>query len=103
MKGAMNLAQMTLRQMSIYLRGRNIAVPEHLLHRAQIGAALQQMRRETVAQRMRTHPRKTRIERRPPLERLKKSLPRHRLLQPAPKKVRGGGVGGAGGSGFLFS
>ena len=56
MKGAMDLTQMALRKVSIYLRRGNIAVAEHLLNRAQIGAALEQMRRETVSQRVRAHP-----------------------------------------------
>ena len=50
MKGAMDLAQMAFRQMRINLGGRDVAVTEHLLHRAQIRAAFQQMGREAVAQ-----------------------------------------------------
>src|SRR6202030_985496 len=46
MKRAMHLAQVALREMSVNLRGRDIAVTEHLLHGAQVGAALEQMRRE---------------------------------------------------------
>src|SRR5208283_3057010 len=83
MKSAMDLAQVALRQMSIYLRGRNIAVAEHLLHRAQIGAAFQQMGCEAVPQRMRTDPRQSWIERGPSFEVFKKPLPRHRSAQPA--------------------
>ena len=30
----------------VELRGREIGMPQHLLHRAQVGAALQEMRRE---------------------------------------------------------
>ena len=50
MMRAMDLAQMGFRQMRIDLGGRDVAMTEHLLHRAQIGAAFQQMGSETVAQ-----------------------------------------------------
>ena len=53
---AMDLAQMGFRQMRVNLGGRDVAVTEHLLHRAQIGAAFQQMGSETVAKRVRAYP-----------------------------------------------
>src|SRR5579863_7149200 len=61
MKGAMHFAQMALREMSVNLRRRDIAVTEHLLHGAKIGAAFEQMSREAMAKRMRTHPREAGI------------------------------------------
>jgi predicted anti-sigma-YlaC factor YlaD len=53
---AMDLAQMSFRQMRINLGGRDVAVTEHLLDCAQIRAAFQQMGSETVAQRVRAYP-----------------------------------------------
>src|SRR5487761_113604 len=82
MKSAMPLAQMRARQMRINMRGRDIAMPQHLLHRAEIGAAFEQMSCERMAQRMRTDPRGARVASRPLLERLEKSLPGHRAPQP---------------------
>src|SRR5258708_32569419 len=61
MKRAMHLAQVALREMSVNLGGRDIAVTEHLLHGAQVRAAFEQMRREAMPQRMRADPRETRI------------------------------------------
>src|SRR5271168_4251942 len=81
MKRAMDLAQVALGQVRVDLRGRDIAVAEHLLHRAQIGAALEQMRGEAVAQRMRAYPCEPRIGGGPSLERLEKSLPGHRAAK----------------------
>ena len=37
------------------LRRRNVGVAEHFLHRAEVGAALEQVRRERVPQRVRRH------------------------------------------------
>ncbi len=39
----------------VALGRREIGVPEHLLHAAQVGAALEQVRRERVAQEVRVH------------------------------------------------
>ena len=36
--------------MGVYFRGRNIGMAEHRLERAEIGAALEQMRRKGMAQ-----------------------------------------------------
>ena len=41
--------------MRIDLRGRNIGVAQHLLDNAQIGAVAEQMRRETVPEKMRVN------------------------------------------------
>src|SRR6267142_4514977 len=82
MKGAMHLAQMAFREMRIDLCRRDIAMTEHLLHRAKICAALEQMRREAMAQRVRTHPREAWIVRRPSFQGLEKSLPGHRASEP---------------------
>src|SRR5882757_4749623 len=82
MKGAMHLAQMAFREMRVDLCRRDVAVTEHLLHRAKIGAALKQMRREAMPQCMRAHPRQARIVERPSFERLEKSLPGHRASEP---------------------
>src|SRR5260221_3951474 len=41
MKRAMHLAQVALREMRVNLGGRDVAMPEHLLHGAQVGAAFQ--------------------------------------------------------------
>ena len=40
-------------EMRVNLRGRQIGMPQHLLNRAQIGAALEKMGRESMAQQMR--------------------------------------------------
>src|SRR5438132_124589 len=45
------------RQLRVQLRGRQVRVPQHLLQRAQITAARQQMRGQGVAQRVRAHAR----------------------------------------------
>ena len=42
--------------MRVDLRRRDVGVAEHLLQRAQVAAAGEQMRRERVAQRVRAHP-----------------------------------------------
>src|SRR5271156_3383158 len=65
MKRAMHLAQVALREMGVNLRGRDVAVTEHLLHGAQIGAALEQMRGEAMPQRVRAYPCEARIGRGP--------------------------------------
>ena len=41
------------RHMGVNLRRRNIRVPEQQLHHAQIGAVIEQMRCESMTQRMR--------------------------------------------------
>src|ERR1700722_3190941 len=97
MKRAMHLAQVALREMSVNLRGRDVAVPEHLLHGAEIGTALEQMRRKTMAQRMRTDPRESRIIGGPSFERLEKSLAGHRAAEPRDE------YGGYTARNFLFS
>jgi len=81
MKRAMHLAQVAFGEMSVDLRGRDVAVAEHLLHGAQIRAALEQMRGEAMAQGMRADPCKTRISGGPSFERLEKSLPGHRAAE----------------------
>src|SRR5262245_56970001 len=43
-------------QVRVELRRRDVRVAQHLLQRAQIAAARQQVRREAVAERVRTHP-----------------------------------------------
>src|SRR5579863_1599286 len=48
-----NLFQMTHADMSIALRSGETRMAEHLLNRAQVGAGVEQMRREAVAQTMR--------------------------------------------------
>src|SRR5208283_1505040 len=82
MKRAMDLAQVALREMRVNLRGRDIAVPQHLLHRTQIRAAFEQMGGEAMAQSVRADPRQPRIGRGPSFERLEKSLASHRAAQP---------------------
>src|SRR5260370_17089641 len=83
MERAMDLAQMAAREMRINLGGRDVAMAEHLLHRAQVSAALQQMSREAMAQRVRADPTQTRVARGPSLEPLEESLSRHRPAEPA--------------------
>src|ERR1700732_1560314 len=85
MKCAMHFAQVALREMRVNLRGRDVAVTEHLLHGAQVGAAFEQMRREAMAQRMRADPCESRIVGGPSFERLEKSLARHRAAEPRNK------------------
>ena len=46
-------AQRARRQMRVDLRRRDVGVAEHRLHGAQVGAALEQMARERVAQHVR--------------------------------------------------
>ena len=43
---------MSIGNVGVDLRRRNISVPEHLLDRADIGAVLDQMRRKRMPQRM---------------------------------------------------
>src|SRR5260370_33983229 len=78
MKRAMDFAQVALREMRVNLRGRDVAVTEHLLHSTQVGAALEQMRREAMAQGVRAYPGESRIVGGPSLQRFEKSLARHR-------------------------
>src|ERR1700722_20141311 len=68
--------------MSVNLRGRDVAVTEHLLNGAQVGATLKQMRREAVPQRMRADPCESRIVGSPSFESLEKTLPGHRAAEP---------------------
>src|SRR5271166_5226235 len=67
MKRAMHFAQVALGEMRVNLRGGDVAVTEHLLHRAQIGAAFEQMRCETMPQGVRADPGESRIGRGPAL------------------------------------
>ncbi len=53
MKPLVILPQLRARYMRIYLRRRDIRVPEHLLDRTNIGVILHKMRCKRVAQRMR--------------------------------------------------
>src|SRR5260370_42120068 len=66
---AMDLAQVDLGEMGVNLGGRDVTVAEHLLHRAQIGAAFQQMGRDAMAQRVRAAPCHARLPPVPSLER----------------------------------
>ena len=52
MAPVVNLAQ----NVRVYLRGGNVGVAEHHLQAAQVGAALEQVRGETVAQHVRREP-----------------------------------------------
>src|SRR5260370_41329300 len=79
--------------MRIDLGGRDVAMAEHLVHRAQVSAALEQMGREAMAQRVRADPTQTRVARGPSLERLEESLARHRTAEPAREKGRIGFYG----------
>lgn len=55
----------------VNLRGRDVGVTEHFLNGAQIGAVLQQMRGETMTQRVRRNPtRKIRLRRVTPHKRI---------------------------------
>ena len=51
-----NLAQTLAQNVRVYLRGGNVGVAEHHLQAAQVGAALEQVRGETVAQHVRREP-----------------------------------------------
>ena len=53
MRRVVNLRQILKVEMGVNLRRRNARVTEHLLHRAQVAARLQHVRRERVAQGMR--------------------------------------------------
>ena len=46
---------MLVGQMCVELRRRDVGVPKHLLHRAQIAASRQQVSRERVPERVRAH------------------------------------------------
>src|SRR5688572_22225110 len=52
-KAIVDAAHPLLQHMRINLRRRQIGMPEHQLNRAQVGAALEQMCRERVPQRVR--------------------------------------------------
>ena len=54
-KLSMDGFQPLLIDMGIYLRCRNIRVPEHFLDDAQVGAVSEQMRGETVPEKMRVN------------------------------------------------
>src|ERR1043166_7070465 len=54
MKSIVDLAQTRLQDVRVNLRRRQVRVPEHCLNGAQIGAALEQMRRKRVPQHVRT-------------------------------------------------
>src|ERR1041385_3964821 len=53
MRLEVQLAPSAIGYVRVQLRGRQIGMPEHLLHGPQVGASLQQVRREGVAQEMR--------------------------------------------------
>src|SRR6266436_1114572 len=55
MKLPMNSFEPLLIDMRVDLRGRNIGVAEHLLNNPQIGAVPEQMRRETMPEKMRVN------------------------------------------------
>src|ERR1700735_3461944 len=74
--------------MSVNLRGRDVAMTEHLLHGAQVGAALEQMRGEAMPQCVRADPCESRIVGGPSFERLEKSLPGHRAAEPSDEHRR---------------
>lgn len=50
---SVQLLQPLPRYVRIYLRGRNVGMPEQQLHDPQIGPVVDEMRRERVPQRMR--------------------------------------------------
>jgi hypothetical protein len=50
--GVEDLAQVVGRHVRVDLGGRHVGVAEHLLHAAQVGAALQQVRGEAVPERV---------------------------------------------------
>jgi hypothetical protein len=49
------LAEMRTHDMRVDLRGSDISMAQHGLHAAQVGTALQQMRRECVPEDVRAH------------------------------------------------
>ena len=55
MGGEVRLAAPLVRHVRVELGGGEVGVPEHLLDAAEVGAALEQMRRERVAKEMRVH------------------------------------------------
>src|SRR4029078_8894471 len=76
MELAVHLAQTLARDLGVDLRGRDVGMAEHGLHRAQVGAAFEEMRGEGMPQAMRADLGKTENEG-PPAEQLPKSLARH--------------------------
>src|SRR4051812_27484538 len=54
-KAIVDRAEPCFEDVGVDLRRRQVRVPEHQLDRAQVRAALEQMRRERVAQHVRTH------------------------------------------------
>src|SRR5579862_6384948 len=50
MKLAVDASQIFAVDVCVNLRGRDVRVPEHVLHRTQVGAALEQVRGEGVAE-----------------------------------------------------
>jgi hypothetical protein len=56
MRFKVGLAPAPVGDVCVHLGGREIGVAEHLLDRAEVGAALEQMRCERVAQEVRVDP-----------------------------------------------
>jgi hypothetical protein len=55
MRSVVQLPAAPIGYVRVQLGGREVGVPEHLLHRPEIGASLEQMRRERVPQEMRVN------------------------------------------------
>src|SRR3954470_16226232 len=55
MRAEVELATPLVGDVCVQLGRREVGVPEHLLHRAQVGAALQQVRRERVSEQVRVY------------------------------------------------
>src|SRR6185295_8763669 len=75
-KAAMKLTKLRAGYVGVDLRGGDVGVPEHRLHRAQIRAALEEVGREGVTQAMRAHLGKAEGKR-PPPEELPEALAGH--------------------------
>src|SRR5580704_11410450 len=58
MKLPVDAPQVLAIDVGVDLRGRDVRVPQHVLHRTQVGAALEQMRRERMAERVWRHVRR---------------------------------------------
>src|SRR5947207_14733322 len=56
MKAAVNGPQALAVDVGVMLRGADAGMAQEFLHRAQVGAAGEQVRRETMPQRVRAHP-----------------------------------------------
>ena len=63
MRLEVGVAPVTVGDVRVALGRRDVGVPEHLLHAAEVGAALEQVRRERMAQEVRMHA--PRLEARP--------------------------------------